>query len=326
MKRNFLSASLIAFALVFLVGCPAAEKPKTQKILQIDEGNHPKRLEALELKPSLSNGRLVINEATLAKMEAAGVSGSVLEALRNMETKSFNSVDEFKKAVNAASPEAENFMDSILGNALVTELDEEPKAPPSRMTAKAEEKADAPPTPPSAPPEIQPPPSEEKPTEEKPTEEKPLEPGEKPPEPGELVKEPAPPTGPVPVPPIPPAPAWGPEEPSKALSFDTVLFAFDKWEILPDYKAVIEKNATKLLDNPSMVATIEGHADERGTNEYNLALGQRRAEAIRDALVGFGVPPSQLQTITFGEERPADLGHNEEAWSLNRRGEMVVSP
>ncbi|MEE8436255.1 MAG: peptidoglycan-associated lipoprotein Pal [bacterium] len=105
-----------------------------------------------------------------------------------------------------------------------------------------------------------------------------------------------------------------------------MLFEFDKAEILAEYKAVIQENATKLLDNPSMVATIEGHADERGTNEYNLALGQRRAEAIRDALIESGVPPSQLQTITFGEERPSDLGHNEEAWRLNRRGEMVVNP
>ena len=110
------------------------------------------------------------------------------------------------------------------------------------------------------------------------------------------------------------------------ISFDTVLFDFDKFEILSEYKSVIQDNATKLLDNPSMVATIEGHADERGTNEYNLALGQRRAEAIREALIELGVPPSQLQTITFGEERPAELGRNEEAWRLNRRGEMVDSP
>lgn len=110
------------------------------------------------------------------------------------------------------------------------------------------------------------------------------------------------------------------------VDFETVLFDFDKAEILTEFKTAIQENATKLLDDPEMVATIEGHADERGTNEYNLALGQRRAEAIRDALIEAGVSPSQLQTITFGEERPVDSGKNEAAWKLNRRGEMVVHP
>lgn len=307
MKRNFLLTSLIAFALVFVVGC-AAEKPTTQKVSQIDEKVLPEPLKTFDLKPALNRGRLEINEETLAKMGADGVPGNVLEALRNMEgKKSFNTVEAFTQAVNAASPEAEKFMDRILGNALVTELEDEPDPPQTDMMLKAV--APSPTVEPRVVAEDSIPPLPEI--------------GETPP---------PPPSAPSP-PPIPPAPPWpkkvaamAAEPPPMPISFDTVLFDFDKFEILSEYKSVIQDNATKLLDNPSMVATIEGHADERGTNEYNLALGQRRAEAIREALIELGVPPSQLQTITFGEERPAELGRNEEAWRLNRRGEMVDSP
>ena len=307
MKRNFLLTSLIAFALVFVVGC-AAEKPTTQKVSQIDEKVLPEPLKTFDLKPALNRGRLEINEETLAKMGADGVPGNVLEALRNMEgKKSFNTVEAFTQAVNAASPEAEKFMDRILGNALVTELEDEPDPPQTDMMLKAV--APSPTVEPGVVAEDSIPPLPEI--------------GETPP---------PPPSAPSP-PPIPPAPPWpkkvaamAAEPPPMPISFDTVLFDFDKFEILSEYKSVIQDNATKLLDNPSMVATIEGHADERGTNEYNLALGQRRAEAIREALIELGVPPSQLQTITFGEERPAELGRNEEAWRLNRRGEMVDSP
>ena len=312
MKRNFLLTSLIAFALVFVVGC-AAEKPTTQKVSQIDEKVLPEPLKTFDLKPALNRGRLEINEETLAKMGADGVPGNVLEALRNMEgKKSFNTVEAFTQAVNAASPEAEKFMDRILGNALVTELEDEPDPPQTdMMLAKAEEKAVAPS--PTVEPRV-------------------VAEDSIPPLPEIGETPPPPPSAPSP-PPIPPAPPWpkkvaamAAEPPPMPISFDTVLFDFDKFEILSEYKSVIQDNATKLLDNPSMVATIEGHADERGTNEYNLALGQRRAEAIREALIESGVPPSQLQTITFGEERPAELGRNEEAWRLNRRGEMVDSP
>ena len=303
MKRNFLLTSLIAFALVFVVGC-AAEKHTTQKVSQIDEKVLPEPLKTFDLKPALNRGRLEINEETLAKMGADGVPGNVLEALRNMEgKKSFNTVEAFTQAVNAASPEAEKFMDRILGNALVTELEDEPDPPQTdMMLAKAEEKAVAPS--PTVEPRV-------------------VAEDSIPPLPEIGETPPPPPSAPSP-PPIPPAPPW-PKKVAGVL-FNTVLFDFDKFEILSEYKSAIQDNATKLLDNPSMVATIEGHADERGTNEYNLALGQRRAEAIREALIELGVPPSQLQTITFGEERPAELGRNEEAWRLNRRGEMVDSP
>ena len=256
----------------------------------------PESLESFELKPDLTRGRLVINKETLAKMGADGVPGNVLAALRNMEgKKTFDNVEEFTQAVKSASPEAEKFMDRILGNALVTEFENDPEPPISDMTvAKADEKADTPPPPPGQAPLV--------------TGGPPL-----------LQTERTPPPPRPPMPPIPVAPPW-------PGGFDTVYFDFDKSEILSEYKDAIQANATKLLDEPSMVATIEGHADERGTNEYNLALGQRRAEAIRDALIQIGVPPSQLQTITFGEERPAALGKSEEAWRLNRRAEMVVNP
>lgn len=294
MKRNFLLTSLIAFALVLVVGC-GGEKPTTVTVRQIGEDALPKSLEPLELKPDLNRGRLVINEATLAKMGADGVPGNVLEALRNMEgRKSFNSADEFAEAVKSASPDAEKFMDRILGNALVTELEDDPEPPQMDMVAAmGDERADPPPPPP----------------------------GEKPFAMLAKIDKRAPPPGPPKTPPPTPIPPPWPGD-----AFGTVLFDFDKSAILSRFKEIIKGNAAKLLDNPSRVATIEGHADERGTNEYNLALGQRRAEAIRDALIEFGVPPSQLQTLTFGEERPANLGHTEKAWRLNRRGEMVESP
>ena len=77
------------------------------------------------------------------------------------------------------------------------------------------------------------------------------------------------------------------------------------------------------MDNPNLKVKIEGHADERGTTEYNLALGGRRANAVKDALVAIGVNQDQLETVSYGEERPAMQGSNEEAWAQNRRAVLV---
>jgi peptidoglycan-associated lipoprotein len=109
-----------------------------------------------------------------------------------------------------------------------------------------------------------------------------------------------------------------------ASPFGLVYFDFDKYNIKPEFDSVIKDNAKKLMDNASMNVTIEGHCDERGTEEYNLALGERRAEAVRKALIAAGVPASRLKTISYGEERPVDPGHNEEAWAKNRRS--VLTP
>jgi len=102
--------------------------------------------------------------------------------------------------------------------------------------------------------------------------------------------------------------------------FGIVYFDFDKSNIKPEFENTIAENAKKLMADSSMRVTIEGHCDERGTNEYNLALGQRRAEAVRRALVAAGVSASQLSTVSYGEERPVDPGHDEAAWAKNRRG------
>jgi peptidoglycan-associated lipoprotein len=106
-------------------------------------------------------------------------------------------------------------------------------------------------------------------------------------------------------------------------AYGIVYFDFDKSNIKPEFEAVIRDNAKKLLDNPDQRVTIEGHCDERGTNEYNLALGQRRAEAVRQALIAAGVPANRLSTVTFGEERPVAMGHDEESWAKNRRSALT---
>lgn len=111
---------------------------------------------------------------------------------------------------------------------------------------------------------------------------------------------------------------------TKATDYKLVAFDYDKYNIKPEFMPAIKENAQRLLANKQKVV-IEGHCDERGTNEYNLALGQRRAEALRQALVADGVPASRLKTISYGEERPLDPGHTEEAWAKNRRA-VLTSP
>ncbi|MDH5751988.1 MAG: peptidoglycan-associated lipoprotein Pal [Deltaproteobacteria bacterium] len=114
-------------------------------------------------------------------------------------------------------------------------------------------------------------------------------------------------------------------EPPPPPTFEVVYFDFDKSEIKPEFETTIQANAEKLVANAEVKVVIEGHCDERGTNEYNLALGERRAQAIRNALVAAGASPDQLSTISFGEERPAVEGADEAAWSKNRRAEVVIS-
>ena len=106
---------------------------------------------------------------------------------------------------------------------------------------------------------------------------------------------------------------------------DRVFFALDSVELSVEARTTLEKQATWLRQNPSVIIIIEGHADERGTREYNLALGDRRATAARDYLVALGVNQNRVNTISFGLERPVDPRSVEEAWSKNRRGVMVVN-
>jgi peptidoglycan-associated lipoprotein len=106
---------------------------------------------------------------------------------------------------------------------------------------------------------------------------------------------------------------------------DRVFFATDKSDLDAEARSTLQKQAVWLRRYPSVSITIEGHCDERGTREYNLALGERRANAVREYLRNLGVEPARMKTISYGKERPVALGSNEEAWRQNRRAVSVVS-
>ncbi|MGL9734689.1 MAG: peptidoglycan-associated lipoprotein Pal, partial [Symbiopectobacterium sp.] len=102
-----------------------------------------------------------------------------------------------------------------------------------------------------------------------------------------------------------------------------VYFDLDKYDIRSDFARMLDAHASFLRSNPSYKATIEGHADERGTPEYNIALGERRANAVQMYLQGKGVSSDQISIVSYGKEKPAVLGHDEAAWSKNRRAVLV---
>jgi len=106
---------------------------------------------------------------------------------------------------------------------------------------------------------------------------------------------------------------------------DRVFFDFDKSVIKAEGQTTLQRQAEWLKKYPNVTVTIEGHCDERGTREYNLALGERRATAVRNALVALGIPAARMKTISYGKERPAVLGSNEAAWAQNRRGVTVIN-
>lgn len=103
-----------------------------------------------------------------------------------------------------------------------------------------------------------------------------------------------------------------------------IYFDFDKSDIRPDMRAVLDKKGRFLMSNPTYLIQIEGHCDERGTVEYNIALGHRRSQATKDYLISLGVDASRIDTVSYGEERPSDSGHDESAWSKNRRAKFNV--
>ena len=115
------------------------------------------------------------------------------------------------------------------------------------------------------------------------------------------------------------------DEINKNSPFQPVFFRFDSSEIDTTAQQSLNANAEILKKYPSWVITIEGHADERGTAEYNLALGERRAVAARTYLVSLGVPADRLRTVSYGKEFPFDPGHDEAAWANNRRAQFVVT-
>ena len=106
--------------------------------------------------------------------------------------------------------------------------------------------------------------------------------------------------------------------------FEPVHFAYDSSHVRPQDQATIEQVADYLMSNPDQGVIIEGHCDERGSREYNLALGERRALAVRAYLVGLGIAPSRIQTKSMGEEEPMAFGHDENSWRQNRRAEFIL--
>ncbi|MBI3441954.1 MAG: peptidoglycan-associated lipoprotein Pal [Proteobacteria bacterium] len=105
---------------------------------------------------------------------------------------------------------------------------------------------------------------------------------------------------------------------------DRVFFGYDKYDLSPEARATAEKQAMWLKKYPHLNISIEGHCDERGTREYNLALGEKRAMTLRNYLIALGVESGRIQTISYGKERPAVTGSDETSWAQNRRGVVVV--
>jgi peptidoglycan-associated lipoprotein len=107
--------------------------------------------------------------------------------------------------------------------------------------------------------------------------------------------------------------------------FSPVFFPLDSAELDDAGRAVVTANAAALRKYPTWVVTVEGHCDERGTTEYNLALGERRAVAVRAYLVSLGIAPGRVRAVSYGKEFPFDPGHDEEAWAKNRRAHFVIT-
>ncbi len=105
---------------------------------------------------------------------------------------------------------------------------------------------------------------------------------------------------------------------------DRVFFDYDKSVLQEEGRGTLDRQAQWLMTYPDKLVTIEGHCDERGTREYNLALGERRAQAATDYLVALGIDPGRITTISYGKERPFAVGHDEAAWALNRRAVTVI--
>ncbi len=137
---------------------------------------------------------------------------------------------------------------------------------------------------------------------------------------------PKPTPAPPPPPPPPPAPVATPvpAPPVVTLPFGDVYFDFDKWAIRKDQHATLEANLDLLRKNPDVRILLEGHCDERGGETYNYGLGDRRAEAVRRYLVGKGIEPGRLAVVSYGKQRPFELGHGEPAWGKNRRTHFVT--
>ncbi|MCJ7508797.1 MAG: peptidoglycan-associated lipoprotein Pal [candidate division Zixibacteria bacterium] len=124
--------------------------------------------------------------------------------------------------------------------------------------------------------------------------------------------------------PTTPEPTKQPKVEKEVIALEMIHFEFDKYRLLPETKTILENNAEMLKAHPKVKVIIEGHCDERGTIEYNLALGEKRALSAKNYLVNLGISPDRLSAISYGKERPLDPRSNEEAWAKNRRGEFKI--
>ena len=111
-------------------------------------------------------------------------------------------------------------------------------------------------------------------------------------------------------------------DPKNILSKRSVYFDFDSNAVKDEYRGLIQAHAKYMVDKRDAKVRVEGHCDERGSREYNLALGQRRAEAVKKVMTVLGVQDGRIETVSFGEEKPAATGHDEAAWAQNRRGDI----
>lgn len=150
-------------------------------------------------------------------------------------------------------------------------------------------------------------------------------------------------TGPETPPPAPATPQspttdWTPEKRDDGLKVETtadyfnkqgvlkrINYEVNKWEILPEAREILKKNAEWVLNHSEFTLIVEGHCDERNTEAFNLALGERRANAAKEYLIGLGIPASKIQTVSYGENKPACSDHNEDCWAKNRRAEFLLS-
>jgi peptidoglycan-associated lipoprotein len=129
------------------------------------------------------------------------------------------------------------------------------------------------------------------------------------------------PTGPA----TPSGPVKGSQEDFIAsVASDRIFFALDQFDVDAEDQATLQSQAAWLQQNPAVRVTIEGHADERGTRDYNIALGERRANAAKNYLASLGIDPGRITTVSYGKERPAALGSDEAAWAQNRRAVTVT--
>ena len=119
---------------------------------------------------------------------------------------------------------------------------------------------------------------------------------------------------------VPPVQAGGSQRPDLKRS---VYYEYDKYDVKPEYRALLESHARWLKANPQARLTVEGNCDEQGSREYNLALGQRRAESVTKMLVLMGAKPEQIEAVSFGEEKPRAAGHDDKSWSENRRSDFA---